>query len=346
MKQLLFILFYFSVISNTYASADCLQRPSCEELGYIQTRKQCECFNKDVLPCPFNIKDDNTVFCGDTICGAEQCEAAVSFYNGQQNTQIIFEGRGAKSKAVHATQLFYVGDKDGDFGQGKWYLPAIGEWKDLYGTDVTKMTKLGRNNGAIGDKRIIIENALSKLSEKGAEANLFLRPFYWASNVYHTNGWTFVMNNYRVWYAGAVNSGYKYDGGNNIGVRAALLLKGLDISNGKPTIGDVVYTDKTFGSADDYEGTKTPAGIVFAVSEIGTMVKIINLKDFAFITYTKGGTNEFDPENPYTGEATGTNIDTGWEDIPGTANIDPSEALAIFLATCGCDCEFYNISEQ
>ena len=93
MKQLIFILFTFCVISNTYASDECLHRPSCEESGYTQTRKKCACFNKDVLPCPFNINDDNTVFCGDLDC-TDKCKDLLPFYDGQSNTKKIIEQAG------------------------------------------------------------------------------------------------------------------------------------------------------------------------------------------------------------------------------------------------------------
>ena len=344
MKQLIFILFTFCVISNTYASTDCLQRPSCAELGYTQTRTQCTCFEKDVLPCPFNIKDDNTVFCGDLNC-QEKCEAAVSLYDGQANTRILFynSGWGVKAKAPHAALLFYVGDKEGDLGQGKWYLPALGEWMDVYGTDLIEVTKGGGHTGAVGNNKILIENALKTLADKGAEADVFTMQFYWSSNINGASGWKITMFSASFWSAGDRVTSYRYDGG--AAVRAALLLKGVDISSRKPTIGDVVYTDKTFGAADDYDGTKTPAGIVFAVSENGTMVKILNLKDFTFVKESKEGTNLFDPENPYGNPAKGTNQILGWQNIDGMENIDSDMLGTLLSGTCGCDCEFYGVSE-
>ena len=78
MKRGLFLFFVFCAISNAYAAEDCLQRPSCEELGYTQTTE--ECAGRSILPCPFNIADPNTVFCGnmgdtETSCDltAESC---------------------------------------------------------------------------------------------------------------------------------------------------------------------------------------------------------------------------------------------------------------------------------
>ena len=339
MKQLIFILFAFCVISNTYASDECLHRPGCEELGYTQTRKKCACFNKDVLPCPFNIKDDNTVFCGDLNCASDQCGAAVSLYNGKENTRIMFfdSGYDIEAKAPYAALLFYVGDKEGEFGQGKWYLPSIGEWIDIYGANLMDITNSVGSSGSVGNNKTLIENALKKLADKNAEADVFVaNKYYLSSNLNERFAWVISMSSgYRRTYA-------RYDGGSCM--RVALLLKDLDVSGGKPKIGDVVYTDSSFGSVDTYDGTKTPAGIVFAVSENGTMAKIINLKDLTFFK-ASGETNLFDPENPYNNLSATTALTLNGPQILGIEDIDSAKLVELYSNTCGCDCEFYGKEE-
>ena len=66
-------------------------------------------------------------------------------------------------------------------------------------------------------------------------------------------------------------------------------------------MGDVVYEDKTFGAASDYDadydGTKRAVGVVAIVSEDARDVTIINLKDLTFSS--KDVAENFNPENPY-----------------------------------------------
>lgn len=69
------------------------------------------------------------------------------------------------------------------------------------------------------------------------------------------------------------------------------------VGNEVPKVGDVVYEDKTFGAASDYDGTKRAVGVVAIVSEDARDVTIINLKDLTFSSKDVAG--NFNPENPY-----------------------------------------------
>ena len=46
-----------------------------------------------------------------------------------------------------------------------------------------------------------------------------------------------------------------------------------------PKIGDVMYADKTWGSAEDYDGSKKAVGIITHISEDGSSATIVALKD-------------------------------------------------------------------
>ena len=46
-----------------------------------------------------------------------------------------------------------------------------------------------------------------------------------------------------------------------------------------PKIGDVMYADKTWGSAQDYDGSKKAVGIITHISEDGSSATIVALKD-------------------------------------------------------------------
>ncbi len=552
MKHGFILLFLLCVISNTYASTDCLQRPSCAELGYTQTRTQCSCFEKDVLPCPFNIKDDNTVFCGDldyadlsdsvtltdnvdelvaqgytkvtqstTIdefkkllntnnakivlaedvvfnssftfrgssviinggghvlktdglfanadsvtfenivlknrateelfahsiysngknmslrqvviiqndnkdyCRALRLEgtnavienvsiymssqiadeldaiwvtksakirnvrinlsggvdtvlagivthtdnvsianvgmiagggkniygvvglvdgvktASVGgsglrpdgLYNGQANTKAVVAQLGEKALAAYAAMQFYVGDMAGDFGQGKWYLPSIGEWMEFYGTNITQMIDGAGSTGANGDNKNLINAALNKLSAKGVEAEAFKNQYYWTSSENaSSSSWRFNAGN------GHRTTHFK----NNYSsvIRLSLRLN-LDLNGTMPKVGDVMYEDKTFGKAEDYDGSKRAVGVVAIVSEDGRDVTIINLKDLTFSSMNS--VFSFNSENPYGGV---TNFimwctkDKASEDISGVENFSDGK----FLTTVNPDAPIVTVN--
>ncbi len=98
-------------------------------------------------------------------------------------------------------------------------------------------------------------------------------------------------------------------------------------SGAAPQIGDVMYSDKTWGSADDYDGSKTAVGIVCAVNNDGS-VKIVNLKDLTFSSTSSTG--NFNADNPYGGSTTNTYWATSakyTEDITAITNYNASALL-------------------
>lgn len=336
MKYGFILLFLFCVISNTYASTDCLQKPSCEELGYVQTRKQCTCFEKDVLPCPFNIKDDNTVFCGDLNCKG-RCKDTSSLYNGEINTKLYVESWGSRMLAPYAASLFYIGDKGGDFGQGKWWLPSIGEWMDLYGTDVNKMTAAKEKSGATGENIALINSSISALQSKGAAADEWETGGYWSSTLNDSQRtWLFYPE------TGRRSMEWSFEHGRYMRVVSGV--SGLSIVDTKPKIGDVIYLDKTFSSADAYNSFKTPIGIIFAVSDSGKDVKFIGLRNLTFSHYNT--LNNFDMDNPYGGASKVTSWRNGGGMVDGVLAWNVSEFIGGFLSACGCPCEFDQCYQQ
>ena len=103
-----------------------------------------------------------------------------------------------------------------------------------------------------------------------------------------------------------------------------------------------MYLDKTYGSALDYDGTKTPVGIIASVSEDKQNVTIINLKDLKF-NHNKTAGN-FDPDNPYGGVFKGTwwsTENTYYTDILEIQNFNNDQLLTAAKASCSCACQFY-----
>ena len=90
-----------------------------------------------------------------------------------------------------------------------------------------------------------------------------------------------------------------------------------------------MYSDLTYGSADDYDKSKTAVGIVTWVSEDGKSAKIVNLKDLRFSSYSSTG--NFNPDDPYTGAQAYTQHTTNakWtEDVTGIDNYTFDQFLA------------------
>ena len=257
-------------------------------------------------------------------------------YDGKGNTRAILDQIEAKGLAATAANQFYApggSESDADFGAGTWYLPAIGELMDLYGTDTQAITGGYGTSGATGENKALVNAALAKL---GGDAAQLTDGYYWSSSEYDGNySWLLNMNN-----------GYRsnYYKSSNFHVRIFQLVENCfypfnssEAASGSeggglsaPKIGDVMYSDKTYGSADDYAAAKvagkTAVGIVCDVNEGDGSVKIVNLKDLMFSSY--GSEGNFNAANPYTGSYGYTYWSTNHTDITGIDNYNSSTLLA------------------
>ncbi|MBR4105998.1 MAG: hypothetical protein IKK52_01700 [Alphaproteobacteria bacterium] len=225
------------------------------------------------------------------------CEASTVSKVGYNNTQAIVTQIDQKGLAAMACYQFYapgVDKKDKTFGQDKWYLPSIGELMQLYGTDFTQVTEARGTSGAKGDNIAVINTALGVLKGKGAEADKLIEDIYWSSSeAYISDSWDLAMGSGNRLHDPKVDT---------LCVRAFQLCENcftpLCLSpTAVPQIGDVMYADKTFGKASDYDGKKTPVGVITWVSDDGASAKIISLKDLTFSSMNQVG--NFDPDNPY-----------------------------------------------
>ena len=238
------------------------------------------------------------------VGGTAQRPAAL--YDGEANTHAITDQLGGDASAANAA-LQFTPDKslkdDADFGQGTWYLPSIGELMDMYGTDTSKITAGWENSsGAVGDNKKALNDALGELEKYGIATKL-TNNSYWSSSEYtRDSSWMLFMKDGRRTYATKGNGHY---------VRVFQQVENLDFSAGKPKTGDVMYADKTWGSAADYDpdGGKIAVGIVTDVDASTGSVKLVNLKDLTFSS--KDGVGNFDPENPYGNTETTTRWSTG-----------------------------------
>ena len=266
-----------------------------------------------------------------------------NLYNGKANTAALLSEIGVDALAATACDQFYVGDKNGDFGQTKWYLPAIGELMNVYGYDTTLITDGRGTTGADPEykNKTAINNALSTLASKGAEAaTLTEERDYWSSSEGGSDAsWVLSMS---------AGSRSNYDRLNGYCVRSFQLLEncfnpltlsadalGGSGSSAAPKVGQVMYADKTWGNAADYknDGSMTAVGVITEVLDDGS-VKIMSLKDLTFSS--TGTVGNFDPENPYGGSEAYTYHTTSAkyrQDMAGIQNYDSTAILNAFKSS-------------
>ena len=106
-----------------------------------------------------------------------------ALYDGKANTEVLREliaAGGSYPAAALAT--------------GDWYLPAIGELMNVYGTDTSAMTSGTGTSGATGTNKTIINNTLSTLADKGVDAATLTNGYYWSSFEY--SKWPFLVTRY------------------------------------------------------------------------------------------------------------------------------------------------------
>ena len=269
------------------------------------------------IPQPSGISDDAAI-------------RNTSLFDGRANTQAMIDQIGADALAATAAHQFYapgVDKNDANFGQGQWYLPAIGELMEMYGIDPEKIVDGYGVTGANGDNIKLINDTLLKLSSTDKSANVFSKGYhYWSSSeCSDADSWNV-----------SAESGYRllnFKTANNY-VRCFQYLENkfnpTDTASA-PQIGDVMYSDLSYGSADDYDGSKTAVGVVTWVSEDGRSAKIINLKDLTFSSTSNAG--NFDPNNPYNGPSaycSHTTTNKYLENVIGIDNYDVNQISKAF----------------
>ena len=137
-------------------------------------------------------------------------ERAPEFYDGDANTNILIDivtdncaydpdtwgyRENCVARAALMTKEFYpsgVEPSDTSFGQGKWYLPAIGELMDMYGTDNAEITSVLEMSGAKGDVIQKVNKALEILASAKVAQTIYTDLYYWSStksesvpNIFH-----------------------------------------------------------------------------------------------------------------------------------------------------------------
>ena len=320
------------VIPCTAGSTSCSGATVAKENGYYSGENKCytcqTCEQAGKKTC------NGSCISASECCGCTSLQKCVSgtcvsprcsdLYDGKSNTQAIVNQIGADGLAATAANQFYapgVSKNDATFGQGTWYLPAIGELMDMYGIDADAMTDGSGTTGAVGDNKTAINAALKKLKNHGVEANTLSNYWHWSSSEYKDKtSWVLRMEDC---FRSGFSKYYVMENYGNIRVFNLLSIIGAQL-------GDVVYSDKSYGSASNYDSSKTAVGVVAGFSDDGGSVKIVNLKDLTFSDDSQAG--NFDPDNPYSGDTEyakwSTDTDAGQTNITAIPDYDYSALLA------------------
>lgn len=255
--------------------------------------------------------------------------------------------------AANATLAFYPHStlkNNSIVGAGHWYLPSIGEFAQLYGLNVSAMTSGCGNSGSTGSNISIINNALQSLANHGIEAAaLQSGSVYYQTSTNYSTTWALALSmngggpaigqdkkTPRPTRASlefhniACTSEYSLttcpenatcstckNGKKKIDSCIEGYEPSLDGSQCEPApckIGYIYYADGTCSAAADFDGIKTPVGIVYMLTdEAGNSLNVtadgvVNYdvtsshgRIFNLRNLTLQSDYSFDPAKPYTG---------------------------------------------
>ncbi len=193
------------------------------------------------------------------------------FFNGKEYTQAIYDqlsDTGSVSGTATEYAMNYkadgVADNDADFGKGQWYIGAIGEWTDLYGYDYEIMSPDAKTYNKIKES----------FDALGSDAEALNLDWHYTSSERSADGeWVL-----------SIHTGDATAGNKDLErrVRCFNEVNYTIIDGNSPQVGDIMYSDKTWSSADDYDKMKADGkiavGVVFDNDNTKNTVKIVALQ--------------------------------------------------------------------
>ena len=307
-----FVLFLLSI--SLVVALECETIPTCEYQGY--TMSVSDCVGKNILRCPREPDNDNAVYCGgrcqtklvfdplwDGQANTQALLTAIlnnsigsgygyNYYgygsgyygygsdyydygSGYYGYGSGYYGYGSGYSGSYnvsnyaadaANDYFVISENDPYFGKGKWYVPALGELVEAYGINYSDITQAQGTSGATGTNKTKINTALSAI--RGVVSTTALTNYVWSSTERYTKAWYLDMDSGRRNFAAKTSE---------FPVRPFLLLKDKFEVGKSPAIGDIVYSDFSYSTAEAYDNSKTPVGVVAWVSPSGRSAKIISL---------------------------------------------------------------------
>ena len=285
-------------------------------------------FDSSNCPSPMTLSGD---ICGGKYkkCFANSCDV---LYDGKAYTQAAVAQLGNKALAAYAATQFYtpgVAANDPNFGQGQWYLPSIGEAMEMNGINYNNIgtDKLRwSSNGATKANWTLVAAAFSTLNNKGVDCFMpNLATYYWTSSESQPS----------VAYNVAFESGYReYYGLKNNRLHSVMpIVKLHNVLASGFKVGDVVYSDLSYGSASNYNANKTLVGVITWVSSDGKTALVMNKN---ILHFNGNGVGNFDPAAPYTGSNTMIHWATDSADITAIPNVTWVNNISVCGMTASC----------
>ena len=139
--------------------------------------------------------------CEEYKIAAETEDRANDFWAaGQKYTAIIADyQKNDLQYPAPAAKAFYppeVSANDSIVGQGKWYLPTLGELMDLYGYNYQGLgTECQGGSGKIGANLKVVNATLNTLMNKGVNAEVVKKDYYWSSSEFSSmHAWILILS--------------------------------------------------------------------------------------------------------------------------------------------------------
>ena len=302
-------------------------------VGLLDRIGTCKC-NSSWVICPNDdgvgeacSEDGRKKFASCNSTTSQQCSGIGVLHNGYDNTQAIVNQLGNKALAAYATTQFYapgVSANDSNFGQGKWYLPAIGEAIDMQGMNWDAMISLYTNadgmcNVDLSSNNLDTSNATTIKNSLTAAGGSAVSSLVTSSESNKDH----VLKTERYGIQGSYSKT-----GTSFYVRPTTLLEGAFADETtKPQIGDIMYSDLTYGS--EYDNTKTAVGVVYWVSSDGNSARVMALKNLTFTSNNQVG--NFNPANPF-GNTKPTRWSTVAVDVEAVENIVSEDNTACYFS--------------
>ncbi len=204
------------------------------------------------------------------------------FYDGRGDTAKLVASA-TSHPAAEAAAAYKVAGVGSEYND--WYLPAIGELMDMWGTDTAEMTDYIGKTGAAVYADSNMKKINDTLTAIGGET-MYNKGYWSSSEAYMGNSWELT-----------VRDGYRYNytkSSSDLNARSFQLLENrFGAISERPNIADVVYInadgDLAHGTAAEFNSAKSEAvaagkdvtalGVVAWVSYDGRSVKIAALTD-------------------------------------------------------------------
>ena len=320
----------FSTLARAEDISCAAEVPTCDVFGFSQNYDNCEGM-RDTVACPANgmyvgeskfactCSTDNDCQkhykCEEGACvAADDCAVGEKgqdvdinalyenpdLYNGRYNTNSMVEANAGDAGNTFVQASVYEptvsGNVNEEFQAGTWYIPALGEWLEVYGFEFCSI-----NDENFSTEKGSSENfAKVKASLQQIAESESLDKSYWTSTPSAENAYIFGTSDGSIDEDSATTEEYPARYFN-------LLDNAFCADDPDIAVGDIIFNEYVAGEighlhpeafdSRNQEEYKTPVGVVVWVSESKHSVKIVSLTEGTDAKWT-GVDEEENPKIP------------------------------------------------